>query len=155
MELGVRILLVGRTERGHVEEGFQHYLRRCGRMASVEAVVLPEHSSGPPGQRQRAEGERILAALKPSERLIVLDERGELLSSVAFAARLGAWRDGGARQLAFAIGGAFGHADEVRARADLRLSLSPMTFPHQLVRVLFAEQLYRALMILNGRPYHH
>lgn len=146
---------MGRTERGFVEEGLREYLGRCGRMASVEAVMLPEEAAGAPGHRQRAEGERILAALKPGERLIALDERGELLSSPAFAARLGAWRDGGGRQLAFAIGGAYGHSEQVRARADLLLSLSPMTFPHQLVRVLFAEQLYRALMILHGRPYHH
>lgn len=148
-------MVVGRTERGFVEEGLREYLGRCERMAAVEVAVLPEEAAGTPGHRQRAEGERILAALKPGERLIALDERGELLASPAFAARLGAWRDGGGRRLAFAIGGAYGHSEQVRARADLLLSLSPMTFPHQLVRVLFAEQLYRALMILHGRPYHH
>lgn len=151
----IRILLIGRTERGPVADGMEDYLNRCARMAQVEPVVLAEERAGQPEHRQRAEGERILAALKPGERLVALDERGELLTSPGFAARLGAWRDAGARQAAFAIGGAYGLSEAVRARADLVLSLSPMTFPHQLVRVLFAEQLYRALTILHRLPYHH
>jgi 23S rRNA (pseudouridine1915-N3)-methyltransferase len=151
----IRILLIGRTERGPVADGLDDYLNRCARMAQVELVVLAEERAGQPEHRQRAEGERILAALKPGERLVALDERGELLTSPGFAARLGAWRDTGTRQAGFAIGGAYGLSEAVRARADLVLSLSPMTFPHQLVRVLFAEQLYRALTILHRLPYHH
>lgn len=151
----IRILLIGRTERGPVADGMEDYLNRCARMAQVEPVVLAEERAGQPEHRQRAEGERILAALKPGERLVALDERGELLTSPGFAARLGAWRDTGVRQAAFAIGGAYGLHEAVRARANLVLSLSPMTFPHQLVRVLFAEQLYRALTILHRLPYHH
>lgn len=151
----IRLLLVGRTERGHVGAGLEEYLVRCRRMAQLEEVVIAEERAGQPEHRQRSEGERILAALKPNERLVALDERGELLSSTAFAAKLGAWRDGGNRPLVFVVGGAYGLSQAVRERADLVLSLSPMTFPHQLVRVLFAEQLYRALTILNRLPYHH
>jgi 23S rRNA (pseudouridine1915-N3)-methyltransferase len=101
------------------------------------------------------EGERILAALRPGERVVALDERGKLLDSRQFAAQLGTWRDQGSRQVAFVVGGAYGLDPSVRERADLVLSLSPMTFPHQLVRLLFAEQLYRATAILQGSPYHH
>jgi 23S rRNA (pseudouridine1915-N3)-methyltransferase len=80
---------------------------------------------------------------------------GKALTSPAFAQQLGTWRDQGVRQVAFVIGGAYGMTDAVRDRADLVLALSAMIFPHQLVRVLFAEQLYRAATILQGSPYHH
>lgn len=150
-----RLLFVGRTDRGFVAEGLDEYLGRLERMAEVETIIVPEERGAAPERQRLEEGQRLLEALKPGERLVVLDERGQGLPSTAFAARLGAWRDAGTRQVAFAVGGAYGHSDAVRARADLVLSLSPMTFPHQLVRLLFAEQLYRAMMILQGRPYHH
>ncbi|HQW06065.1 MAG: 23S rRNA (pseudouridine(1915)-N(3))-methyltransferase RlmH [Flavobacteriales bacterium] len=151
----VRLLLVGRSERGWVTEGLEHYVGRLGRMFPVELVVLPEAGKGQASYQQRVESERILAALKPGERVVVLDERGKALTSPAFAQQLGTWRDQGVRQVAFVIGGAYGMTDAVRDRADLVLALSAMIFPHQLVRVLFAEQLYRAATILQGSPYHH
>lgn len=138
-----------------VADGVQHYLGRLARSFPVEQVVLPEAGKGEPAYQQRIESERILAALKPGERVVVLDERGTHLTSPQFAARLGTWRDQGVRNVVFVIGGAYGMTDEVRQRADLVLALSAMTFPHQLVRVLFAEQLYRAASILQGSPYHH
>ncbi len=151
----VRLLLVGRSERGLVADGVEHYLARLQRTWPVEQVVLPEAGKGEVAYQQRVESERILAALKPGERVVVLDERGAVQTSPQFAQRLGTWRDQGVRQVAFVIGGAYGMTDEVRSRADLVLALSAMTFPHQLVRVLFAEQLYRAASILQGSPYHH
>lgn len=151
----LRSILVGRTERGHVADGVQHYADRIRRMEPWEEVVVAEAGRGDPAWQQRTESERILAVLRPGEKVVVLDERGTLLTSPAFAQRLGAWRDHGVRDVAFVIGGAYGMTDAVRARADLVLSLSPMVFPHQLVRVLFAEQVYRALSILKGTGYHH
>lgn len=151
----VRLLLVGRTERGHVGQGLEHYLERVRRSATVEVVVLPEAGTGGAAQQARLEEPRILGALQPGERVVLLDERGRTLTSPQFAGQLGAWRDQGVRQVVFIIGGAYGVTDAVRERADLMLSLSAMTFPHQLVRLLFAEQLYRAFSILGGRPYHH
>lgn len=150
-----RLILVGRTERGHVMDGLQHYLGRLRRMWKVEEVVLPEAGRGEVAWQQRTESDRILAALRPGEKVVVLDERGRQFSSPAFARFLEAWRDQGSRDVAFVIGGAYGITEGVRERADLVLSLSPMVFPHQLVRVLFAEQLYRALGIMNGTGYHH
>ncbi len=149
------MILVGRSERGFVAEGQAHYTDRIRRMEAMDTVVLPDAGKGEAAWQQRTESARILAALKPGEKVVVLDERGQLLSSPAFAARIGAWRDQGARDITFVIGGAYGMTEEVRTRADLVLSLSPMVFPHQLVRVLFAEQLYRALSILKGTGYHH
>lgn len=153
----LRLLLVGRTERGHVADGLAHYSERIARAASFTTVVLPEAGKGDAAFKKKWEGERILAALQPGEIIVALDERGKLLTSPAFAQQLGKWRDTGRQRIAFVIGGAYGLSDEVSAgsRTDLLLSLSPMTFPHQLVRVLFAEQLYRALAILKGSPYHH
>jgi len=151
----IRLILVGRTERGHVMDGVRHYLDRVRRMEAVEEVVLPDAGRGDVVWQQRIESERILAALRPGEKVVVLDERGRQLTSPAFAQCLGTWRDQGIRDIAFVIGGAYGMTGEVRERADLVLSLSPMVFPHQLVRVLFAEQLYRALSILKGTGYHH
>ncbi len=155
MGMEVRLLLVGRNERGLVADGVKHYLDRLGRSLPVEQVVLPEAGRGDPAYQQRTESERILAAIRPGEKVVVLDERGAHLTSTQFAARLGGWRDQGVRKVVFVIGGAYGMTDEVRQRADLVLALSAMTFPHQLVRVLFAEQLYRAMAILQGGPYHH
>lgn len=151
----IRLIVVGRSERGFVADGTAHYLNRLARTMAVEQLVLPEAGKGDASFQQRQESERILAALKPGERVVVLDERGTVLTSPRFAAQLGQWRDQGVRQTAFVIGGAYGMTDAVRSRADLVLALSAMTFPHQLVRVLFAEQLYRAFAILQGSPYHH
>ncbi|HMN04336.1 MAG TPA: 23S rRNA (pseudouridine(1915)-N(3))-methyltransferase RlmH [Flavobacteriales bacterium] len=151
----LRLILVGRTERGHVSDGLEHYLLRIRRMAPLEVTVLPDAGRGDPAWQQQTESTRILSAVRPGERLVVLDERGRQLSSPAFAQQLGDWRDQGVRDIALVIGGAYGMTDEVRKRADLVLSLSAMVFPHQLVRVLVAEQLYRALSILKGSGYHH
>lgn len=153
--MNLRLILVGRSERGLVTDGVEHYLGRAGRSFAIEQVVLAEAGKGEPAYQQRVESDRILAALKPGEKVVVLDERGTHLTSPQFAGRLGAWRDQGARRVVFVIGGAYGLTDAVRERADVVLALSAMTFPHQLVRVLFAEQLYRAAAILQGSPYHH
>ena len=151
----VRLVLVGRSERGMVSDGLEHFLKRTERLFPVEQVVLAEAGKGDPAYQQKVESERILGALKPGERVVVLDERGRTMTSPQFAEQLGLWRDQGVRQVAFVIGGAYGMNDAVRKRADLVLTLSAMVFPHQLVRVLFAEQLYRATTILQGSPYHH
>lgn len=150
-----RLLLVGRSERGFVADGVAHYVQRLERGLKVDTVVLPEAGKGEAAYQRKVESERILAALKPGEKVVVLDERGKTMTSPQFAAQLGSWRDQGVRDVVFVIGGAYGMSEEVRERADLVLSLSAMTFPHQLVRVLFAEQLYRAMAILQGSPYHH
>ncbi len=147
--------MIGRTEKGFVSEGLEHYMTRVSRKEQVDMVILPEAGKGDPAFQQRTEGERILAALRPGEKLVLLDELGKQFTSVQVAGHLQAWKDQGVRNVAFVIGGAFGLSDQLRERADLIMSLSAMTFPHQLVRVLFAEQLYRAYTIMSGSPYHH
>ena len=150
----VRLIWVGRTVRGHVSDGLRDYLDRLARTMVVEEVVVPEAGIGAPAYQQRVEGERLLAAIKPGERVVVLDERGASMTSPEFAGRLGKWRDQGVRQVAFVIGGADGVDPALRARADLALSFGRMGWPHMLVRVMLAEQLYRAATILAGSPYH-
>lgn len=150
-----RLIMVGKTERGYVADGLGHYLERIRHWFPVDEVVVAKSERATP-QEQRIEEERnLLKAIPAGARLVVLDETGRVMESRAFAKKLGDWRDQGSREVCFLIGGAYGLTDDVRERADLVLSLSPMTFPHQLVRVLFAEQLYRAWSILKRTGYHH
>jgi 23S rRNA (pseudouridine1915-N3)-methyltransferase len=151
----IRLIWVGRTTRGYVADGVADYVGRLKRTMVVEEVVVAEAGTGAPAYQQKVEGERLLAAIKPGERVVVLDERGKGLGSPEFAHLLGRWQDQGVRQVAFLVGGAYGMPDAVRDRADLMLALSPMVFPHQLVRIVLAEQVYRAFSILGGSGYHH
>ncbi|MGH6719156.1 MAG: 23S rRNA (pseudouridine(1915)-N(3))-methyltransferase RlmH, partial [Alphaproteobacteria bacterium] len=118
----------------------------------AHVVEVREAAARP--DRRRLEGEALLAAVPAGATVVALDPKGQALSSEAFARRVARWRDGGVRNLAFVIGGADGLAPAVLARADARLSLGPMTWPHLLARVLLAEQLWRAASLLAGHPYH-
>lgn len=131
---------------------FQHY----GRLVRPALLVkeVEEKRPLPVAERKDREAELLLAAIPAGAVVVALDEHGQMLASTAFAARLGRWRDDGTGDLAFAIGGADGHGAALKARADLLLSLSPMTWPHLLVRGMLAEQLWRAQAILTGHPYH-
>ena len=127
----------------------------AGRLVPPAAIIELEPRQRLSGAALTArEAELILAALPPGARLVALDEHGAQWSSRGFAERLGAWRDHGTAELAFAIGGADGLGGGVLEHADQVLSLGPMTWPHLLVRGLLLEQLYRAQQILSGHPYH-
>ena len=115
---------------------------------------LPESSARQASERKQAEGESLAALLPPGALLVVRDEGGRSLDSRSFAGKIAEWRDSGARDLVFAIGGPDGLAPDLIARADLRLAFGAVTWPHQLVRIMLAEQLYRTVTILSGHPYH-
>ena len=151
----IRLLFVGKTARGPVSDLLNDYVARTQRMAVLEVVVVPEAAGADPARQQQVESERCMAALHPGERVVVLDERGQHLTSTAHAARLGSWRDQGVREVVFVVGGAYGFNEAMRQRADLVLALSAMTMPHQLIRPFLAEQIYRAFAILKRLPYHH
>lgn len=151
----IRLVLVGKTERGFVSEGVAHYLERVRHWTGMEETVVSKSDRATAQEQRKEEEQNLLKAIPKGARLVVLDETGKTIDSHSFAKKLGDWRDQGTRETCFVIGGAYGLTDAVRERADLVLSLSPMTFPHQLVRVLFAEQLYRAYSILNRTGYHH
>lgn len=120
----------------------------------VEIKEVEEKRTLPVDELKSAESELLLKALPNDAKIVVLDERGETLSSRELAGRLCTWQDGGVGTVAFLIGGANGHSETLRQRADLKLSFGRMTLPHMLMRVVLAEQIYRAKTILDGHPYH-
>jgi 23S rRNA (pseudouridine1915-N3)-methyltransferase len=152
----VTILSVGHKMPAWIQDGFQEYVRRMPPEIRVELVELKpeERGAGRDNARAKAiEGERIIGALPDRATLLALDERGKAVTTQGLSVMLADWmRDG--MHPAFAIGGADGHSDALRDRADKLISLSALTLPHGLVRVLLAEQLYRAWSILARHPYH-
>lgn len=151
-----RLLAVGTRVPPWVHQGYEDYIRRLGpglKLSLVEIAPGRRTGAADPGRAVEAEGRRLLAAVHAREFLVALDERGVQMTTREFADWLGGrMRDG--RDLAFLAGGPDGFAPQVRARADLLLSLSRLTLPHALVRVVLAEQLYRALSIHAHHPYH-
>ncbi|MBP2315181.1 23S rRNA (pseudouridine(1915)-N(3))-methyltransferase RlmH [Azospirillum soli] len=143
---------VGRARVGPARDLFEEYAGRLSWPLTLREVEVKKRL--PPDEMKRQEAELLLAAIPQGSVVVALDERGKALSSEAFAAKMGAWRDQGVADIAFLIGGADGHGDAVRARADLLLALGPMTWPHMLVRGMLTEQIYRAQQILAGHPYH-
>ncbi len=156
----VVIAAVGRLKAGPERELVERYRGRAGKLGrplglrDIEIVEVRE-SRAREAERRAIEESIALANLMPEGAAVaVLDPGGENLTSEAFAARLGAWRDDGRTTLCFAIGGADGMAATLRERADLLISFGAATWPHQLVRIMLLEQIYRALTILAGHPYH-
>lgn len=156
----VVLAAVGRLKDGGERDLYERYAGRfdaLGRgmgMGPLKLKELPESRLATADLRKSDEADRLLKAAEPSEVRIVLDEHGKTLSSEAFAGWLRQKRDGGAKSLAILIGGPDGHGPAALDSATLRLSLGAMTLPHGLARVIVAEQLYRALTILAGHPYH-
>jgi 23S rRNA (pseudouridine1915-N3)-methyltransferase len=148
----VHLIAVGKLKSGPHEALARHYAERLTLPITLRDVE--EKRPLPPAELKAREGALLLAALPKGATSVALDERGKTLTSDAFAARLGRWRDGGVADLAFLIGGVEGLAETVRQQAELVLSLGPMTWPHLLARGMLLEQLYRAQQILAGHPYH-
>ena len=146
----LHLLAIGRLRAGPQRELFAQYARRLPWPLNLRELEARRAS----GRRRDHEAALLLEAVPKGAVLIALDERGAAWSSEAFARKIGAWRDDGLADLAFAIGGADGHGQALLARADVTLSLGAMTWPHLLARVMLAEQLYRASAILAGHPYH-
>ena len=146
------IAAVGRVKAGPARDLYDDYAGRLNWPVTVREVEARKQL--PVAERRRQEAELLKAAVPASATLVVLDERGANLTSTAFAGQIGAWRDSGVADLAFFIGGADGIDQTVRSMANLLLCMGTMTWPHQLVRGMLAEQLYRAQQILAGHPYH-
>ena len=153
----ITLLTVGRTDVQWVREALETYTSRLGHYIPFAVEEIPAlKKAGALSQEQikEKEGELILQRLKPSDEVVLLDEKGKQMRSLEFAdfiqGRLNRGRD-----MVFVVGGAYGFPSRVYERADGLFSLSKMTFSHQMVRAIFAEQLYRAFTILKGEPYHH
>ena len=151
------LLTVGKTDAGWVREGLETYSSRLSRYVPFSVNEIPElknASSLSKAQVKEKEGELILSRVTAKDTVILLDEKGKEYSSSEFAKEVEKLISGG-KNIVFVIGGAFGFSDAVYARIDGKVSLSRMTFTHQMVRAIFVEQLYRAFTIIKGEPYHH
>jgi 23S rRNA (pseudouridine1915-N3)-methyltransferase len=148
----------GKTNEKYIREGIEIYGERIARYTPFDIVTIPDLKNTrnlSPGDQKVMEGEKITGQLRIDDMVIILDERGKEHSTREFSAFLEKAMMMPRKRIVFVIGGPWGFSDEVYRRADVSLSLSKMTFPHQMVRLLFLEQLYRALTILKGDPYHH
>lgn len=150
----LRLLAVGKDRSGLYAPAVEEYAARIARVAKFELVEVPEarkHAGTP--QAKEEEAATLLAKIGPRERVVALDERGEELTSLAFADRLRRWQEGG-QDVALVIGGSDGLAPAVLERAREKLAVSRFTLAHRLARLVLVEQLYRAFTILRGEPYH-
>lgn len=153
----VTLLVVGKTTDSHIDALIQEYQKRLTHYLPFALQVIPELKNTKalsPEQQKQAEGDLIMKAVTANTDLILLDEHGKEFRSIEFADYLQKRMSSG-RDVVFLVGGPYGFADTVYQRANGKISLSKMTFSHQMVRLFFVEQIYRAMTILRGEPYHH
>lgn len=152
------LMAVGKTTQPIIRKGVDDYLARLRHYLPIDVEIIADikkTSALTVDKQKEQEGEAMLRRIEPSDRLILLDENGKELTSREFAAYMEKQMASGVKRLVFAVGGPYGFSPAVYQRADGKLSLSRMTFNHEMVRLFFAEQLYRAQTILRGEPYHH
>ena len=157
-EMVIELIVIGKTDSKEVASLVEMYARRVNFYCKFAVTALPDirNTKNLSVKQQRtAEGEAILRQLSDGDYVVLLDERGDEMRSVEFAYWLQKRMNSGVKRLVLVIGGPYGFSEEVYKRSDARLSLSRMTFSHQIVRAIFAEQIYRAFTILNNEPYHH
>ncbi|CTQ61529.1 Ribosomal RNA large subunit methyltransferase H [Roseibium album] len=151
---------IGKMKAGAEKDLLDRYIdraRKTGRGLGISDIVVSELSESRAQRsedRKAEEAKGLLNSVSGSARVVVLDENGKNLTSPDFSRKIESWKDEGIPEVVFAIGGADGHGQELLARADLKLAFGAMTWPHQIARILLAEQVYRAMTILSGHPYH-
>lgn len=151
------LILVGKTTNKHFVACINDYVERIGHYMPFSITTIPELKNAKSlseDQQKEREGELIMKQLQASDTVVLLDEHGSQMRSIEFASWLQKMQNS-ARRLVFVIGGPYGFSPALYQRANQRISLSPMTFSHQMVRLVFTEQIYRACTILKGEPYHH
>ncbi len=154
----ITLLTIGTTTIDFVKAGIENYLKRLKHYVpfSITEIRDVKGGGGMTQERQKQlEGEELLRRMSQSDLVVLLDERGKEYRSVEFATQLEKWQLSGRKRIVFAVGGPYGFSESIYARADAKLSLSRMTFNHEMVRLFFIEQIYRAQTILRGEPYHH
>jgi 23S rRNA (pseudouridine1915-N3)-methyltransferase len=154
----VELWSIGKTAFSYLEEGMAVYEKRLPHYLPFATAILPDIKNAGslnPDQLKQKEGELVISRLKKEDLLVLLDERGKQLTSVEFSSFMEQKLQLGSRRLVFLVGGAFGFSEAIYQRSDHKLSLSKMTFSHQMVRLFFLEQLYRAMTILRGESYHN
>jgi 23S rRNA (pseudouridine1915-N3)-methyltransferase len=156
--MNIRLLAIGKTDNKSLQTLIDDYTKRLSFYIKFDLEVIPDIKNVKnlsEAQQKEKEGELILAKLAPTDQLILLDENGSTFSSVAFSDYLQKKMNAGIKTLVFVIGGPYGFSDEVYKKAQGKISLSAMTFSHQMVRLFVIEQLYRGFTILKNEPYHH
>jgi 23S rRNA (pseudouridine1915-N3)-methyltransferase len=154
----IKLLTIGKTDDKALQNLIDTYVNRLGHYNRFEFEIIPDlkkTKSLSVDQQKTAEGKLILEKVTTSDVVVLLDENGKQFTSEAFSEYIQKRLNSGMKQLIFIIGGPYGFSEEVYARADAKISLSKMTFSHQMVRLFFVEQLYRAFSILRNEPYHH
>jgi len=154
----IKLLAIGKTDDTSLLDLIEIYKRRLQFYTKFEFEIIPDlkrQKNLDEFQQKQKEGELIFSKISTSDRVIVLDENGKQYSSEDFASFLQKNLNSGIKQLVFVIGGPYGFSEDIYNRADAKISLSKMTFSHQMVRLFFTEQLYRAFTILKNEPYHH
>ncbi|MGQ2984736.1 23S rRNA (pseudouridine(1915)-N(3))-methyltransferase RlmH [Flavobacterium sp.] len=156
--MNIKLLAIGKTDNKALQQLMDDYMKRLSFYIRFELEVIPDIKNAKnmsEAQQKEKEGDIILSKLSPTDQLILLDENGKTFSSVGFSDELQKKMNSGIKTLVFVIGGPYGFSKEVYAKAQGKVSLSAMTFSHQMVRLFFIEQVYRAFTILRGEPYHH
>lgn len=154
----IQFIYHGKTNDDHLQALESEYYQRLSHYVNFEMQMLPDlknTKNSSEAQIKQRESEQLLPLIQPSDWLVLLDEQGKEFTSEHFAENLQKRMNQGLKRVLFVVGGAYGFSPEVYARANQKLALSKMTFSHQMVRTIFAEQLYRAFTILNNEPYHH
>ncbi|MCF6130723.1 23S rRNA (pseudouridine(1915)-N(3))-methyltransferase RlmH [Flavobacterium wongokense] len=156
--MNIKLLAIGKTDDKALQSLIDEYSKRLSFYIKFDLEIIPDIKNVKnlsESQQKEKEGELILSKITPTDQLILLDENGSTFSSVAFSDYLQKKMNSGVKTLVFVIGGPYGFSDEVYKKAQGRISLSLMTFSHQMVRLFFIEQLYRGFTILRNEPYHH
>ena len=154
----ITLILNGKTEDDFIVKGFSIYENRLKHYISFETIVIPALKNTKAlsvEQQKQKEGELIIKNIQTSDKLILLDENGKEYNSVGFSEFIQKEMNSGIKNLVFVVGGPYGFSEEIYKRANGKISLSKMTFSHQMVRLFFVEQLYRVMTILKNEPYHH
>ena len=157
-KMEISLLTIGKTSISYVKEGIAEYCKRLKRYVRYSIIELPDaRKSGKitEAEQKEAEADLILKEVADGDYVVLLDERGEQFTSREFASRLERLMASGRKRTVYVVGGPYGFSQRVYERADAMLSLSKMTFNHEMVRLFFTEQIYRGISILNGLPYHH
>ncbi len=152
------LLVIGKTDKNYFVDAIQEYAGRLQHYIPFELVVIPDVKNVKnisEQQQKEREGELILKNLQSGDELVLLDEKGKEFTSMKFADYIARKMQTVPKRLVFVVGGPYGFSDEIYEKAKERITLSRMTFSHQMVRLIFVEQLYRAMTILRGEPYHH
>jgi len=153
--LKISIWSVGKANEAYIKDGVDQFTKRIGHYYPLEWQLITPSKLTEPNQIKKAEAVSILKALAPTDMLILLDEKGKMLSSPGLATLIQQKANQSAQKLVFLIGGAYGVSDEIKTRAQFTWSISDLVFPHMLVRLILAEQIYRACSILANEKYHH